>query len=92
MPRPPRPASGKSSVLDPETEQWNLLLLNALSKRKTPGMAVWAKPLPGGANQLDLGRGTYVVLGFISASVHVTPHVNLAAAVHRPVNLDWLFE
>ncbi len=85
-------AGGKSSVLDPETEQWNLLLLNALSTRKTPGMAVWAKPLPAGASELDLGKGAYVVLGFIPANYHVTPRVNLAAAGSGEANLDWLFE
>ncbi len=85
-------ASGKSSVLDPETEQWNLLLLNALSTRKTPGMAVWAKPMPAGANELDLGKGAYVVLGFIPANHHVTPRVNLATAGNGQANLDWLFE
>ena len=86
--------SGKNSVLDPETEQWNLLLLNAVSAPKVPAMAVWAKPLPAGANELDLGKGDYVVLGFIPADYHVTPHVNFAAASSGsgPVNLDWLFE
>ena len=52
-------------MLDPETEQWNLLLLNAVSAVKMQAMAVWAKPLPAGANDLDLGKGAYVVLGFI---------------------------
>lgn len=82
--------SKKSSVLDPETEQWNLLLLNALSATKSPTMAVWAKPLPAGANELDLGKGTYVVLGFIPEDVKVTPHVNFAEG--QTVDLDWFFE
>ncbi len=86
--------SGKSSVLDPETEQWNLLMLNAVGSPRAPAMAVWAKPLPAGENQLDMGRGDYVVLGFIPADYHVTPHVNFTAADNGsgPVNLDWLFE
>ena len=82
--------SKKSSVLDPETEQWNLLLLNALSATKSPTMAVWAKPLPAGANELDLGKGTYVVLGFIPEDLKVSPHVNFAEG--QTVNLDWFFE
>jgi hypothetical protein len=85
-------ASKENSVLDPETEQWNLLLLNAVSAPKVPAMAVWAKPLPAGANELDLGKGDYVVLGFIPADYHVTPHVNFAASGNGPANLDWLFE
>jgi hypothetical protein len=82
--------SKKNSVLDPETEQWNLLLLNAVTATKSPTMAVWAKPLPAGANELDLGKGTYVVLGFIPEDLKVTPHVNFAEG--QTVNLDWFFE
>jgi hypothetical protein len=87
-------ASRKNSVLDPETEQWNLLLLNAVSAGKMPAMAVWAKPLPAGMNDLDLGKGPYVVLGFIPEDLHVAPHVNFAAAGSDggAANLDWLFE
>jgi len=57
-------------------------------------MAVWAKPLPQGENELDLGKGEYVVLGFIPADYHVAPHVNFASAANEngSVNLDWLFE
>ncbi len=86
--------SKKNSVLDPETEQWNLVLLNAITAPKVPAMAVWAKPLPAGANDLDLGKGQYVVLGFIPADLHVAPHVNFGQATSdggNP-NLDWLFE
>jgi hypothetical protein len=87
-------ASKKNSVLDPETEQWNLVLLNAVAAPKVPAMAVWAKPLPAGTNDLDLGKGQYVVLGFIPADLHVAPHVNFAqtGAEIGPPNLDWLFE
>jgi hypothetical protein len=83
-------SSKKSSVLDPETEQWNLLLLNAVQAAKTPTMAVWAKPLPAGANELDLGKGTYVVLGFIPEDLKVAPHVNFVEG--QTVTLDWFFE
>jgi hypothetical protein len=87
-------ASKKNSVLDPETEQWNLLLLNAVSAAKMPAMAVWAKPLPAGMNDLDLGKGPYVVLGFIPKDLYVAPHVNFAQTGDQSgaVNLDWFFE
>jgi len=87
-------ASKKNSVLNPETEQWNLLLLNAVSAAKMPAMAVWAKPLPAGANDLDLGKGLYVVLGFIPEGLHMTPHVNFAQTgdENGTVNMDWFFE
>ncbi|HVU48358.1 MAG TPA: hypothetical protein VHD85_19670 [Terracidiphilus sp.] len=86
-------SSRKSSVLDPETEQWNLVLLNAVSAAKIAPMAVWAKPLPAGENELDLGKGEYVVLGFIPADLHVAPHINFAQQTgNNAPNLDWLFE
>jgi hypothetical protein len=85
-------SSTKNSVLDPETEQWNLVLLNAVSAAKAPAMAVWAKPLSAGENELDLGKGLYAVLGFIPADLHVAPHVNLTQESGRTANLDWLFE
>ncbi len=84
--------AGKNSILDPETEQWNLLLLNAISAPKVPAMAVWAKPLPAGPNQIDLGKGDYVVLGFIPADYHVTPHIDFSSSSNSAANLDWLFE
>jgi len=87
-------ASKKNSVLDPETEQWNLVLLNAIAAPKVPAMAVWAKPLPAGANDLDLGKGQYVILGFIPADDHVAPRMNFAQSGNGAglPNLDWLFE
>ena len=87
-------ASKKNSVLDPETEQWNLVLVNAVSAGKMASMAVWAKPLPAGANDLDLGNGSYVVLGFIPEDLHVAAHVNLGQVsdASGAANLDWLFE
>ncbi|MGA3129802.1 MAG: hypothetical protein ABSD59_03310 [Terracidiphilus sp.] len=87
-------SSQKSTALDPETEQWNLVLLNAVTAPRIPDMAVWAKPLAAGVNELDMGKGQYVVLGFIPADYHVTPHVNLAQTGNGggPPNLDWLFE
>ncbi len=86
--------SKRNSVLDPETEQWNLVLLNAVAAPRVPAMAVWAKPLPAGENELDLGKGEYVVLGFIAADLHVALHVNFAqtSGGNGPPNLDWLFE
>jgi len=87
-------SSRKNTVLDPETEQWNLVLLNAIAAPKLSAMAVWAKPLPAGQNELDLGKGQYVILGFIPADLHVAPHVNFAqtGSGGGPPNLDWLFE
>jgi hypothetical protein len=70
------------------------LLLNAVNAGKMSAMAVWAKSLPSGANDLDLGKGSYVVLGFIPEDLHVAAHVNFTQGKDEDgaVNLDWFFE
>lgn len=86
--------SKKALNVSPATEQWNILLPNALTTAKGLPVTVWTKPLPAGKNDLDLGKGTYVVVGFIPEDAHVTPHVKFstAGAEGQPPNLDWPFE
>ena len=86
--------SKKAMNVSPATEQWNILLPNALQTAKGLPVTVWAKPLPAGVNDLDLGKGAYVVVGFIPEDAHVTPHINFSTAETsgQPPNLDWLFE
>ena len=86
--------SKKAMNVSPATEQWNILLPNAITTAKGLPVTVWAKPLPAGKNDLDLGKGAYVVVGFIPEDSHVTPHVNFstAGANGQSPNLDWLFE
>ncbi len=69
-------SSSKVMNVSPATEQWNILLPNAISTAKGLPVTVWTKPLAAGRNDLDLGKGAYVVVGFIPEDVHVTPHVN----------------
>lgn len=88
--------SRKTTNVSPATEQWNLLLPNAVTpagKNALP-ISVWARPLPAGRNDLDLGVGAYVVLGFIPEDTHVTPHIIFSTTTNsnQPPNLDWLFE
>ncbi len=89
----------KNSInISPATEQWNILIPNALLTNQSHGHAlpisVWTKPLPAGRNDLDLGVGSYVVVGFIPASLHVSPHLDFSTTGQhgQPPNLDWLFE
>jgi len=86
--------SKKAMNVSPATEQWNILLPNALTTAKGLPVTVWTKLLPAGANDLDLGKGTYVVVGFIPEEAHVTPHVNFSTTGTdgKPPNLDWFFE
>jgi len=89
-------SSHKSVNVSPATEQWNILLPNAVvpSGKNALPITVWTKPLPAGRNDLDLGKGAYVVLGFIPEDAHVTPHVTFSTTAEggQPPNLDWLFE
>jgi len=87
-------SSSKAMNVSPATEQWNIVLPGAITTAKGLPVTVWAKPLAAGANDLDLGKGAYVVVGFIPESTHVTPHVNFSttSASGEPPNLDWLFE
>jgi hypothetical protein len=84
--------SRKARNVSPDTEQWNIVLPNAVMQKKGQPISVWAKPLPAGENDLDLGKGAYVVLGFIPEETHVTPHVNFDPNSKQPPNLDWMFE
>ncbi len=86
--------SRKALNVSPATEQWNILLPNAVTVAKGLPITVWTKPLPAGQNDLDLGKGAYLVLGFIPEDLHVIPHINFSTASKDglPPNLDWLFE
>ncbi len=87
-------SSSKAMNVSPATEQWNILLPNAITTARGLPVTVWTKTLPAGRNDLDLGKGAYVVVGFIPEDAHVTPHVNFSAPGEngQPPNLDWLFE
>jgi hypothetical protein len=87
-------SSSKAINVSPATEQWNILLPDALTTEKGLPVSVWTKPLPAGRNDLDLGKGAYVVVGFIPEDAHVSPHIDFSTtgANGQPPNLDWLFE
>ena len=88
--------SRKATNVAVETEQWNILLPNAVSPsgKKALPITAWTRPMPAGQNDLDLGKGAYIVLGFIPEDAHVTPHINFStsSANGQPPNLDWMFE
>jgi hypothetical protein len=86
--------SHKALNVSPATEQWNILLPDAVTEQRGLPITVWTKPLPAGENDLDLGKGAYIVLGFIPEDTHVVPHVNFSTTGTngQPPNLDWLFE
>ena len=76
-----------------EAENWNLLYPGAIPLTGKNGrtLSVWTTELPAGANDLNLGKTNFVVLGFVPASTHLAPHAAPTVAGSLP-NLDWLFE
>ena len=82
---------GSSGPANTDAESWNPVLFNAVTATRTAPLTVWAKPLPAGDNDLDLGRNAGVVLGFVPQNVQIQPHVALGATAAN-ANLDWLFE
>ena len=81
----------KGANMSADTEQWNLFLPDGITAHKEP-VSVWAKPLAAGDNELDLGDGTYVVLGFVPEDTHVAPGVQWGHQGREQPDLDWLFE
>ena len=77
-------SSHKALNVSPATEQWNILLPNAVMPTgKSLPITVWTKPLAAGRNDLDLGKGAYIVLGFIPESTRVVPHINFTTTSYR---------
>jgi hypothetical protein len=85
-------ASEHHQPASPAAGGWKLQSINAVTVKGNPALAVFSRTLPVGKHTLNLGRGAYVVLGF------VTPHAKLTSPIHfypgpedGRANLDWLF-
>lgn len=84
----------KGAAAAPPANEWEPVLRNGIAAEGHPGFTVWSHALPKGPNELDFGRGAYVVLGFIRRDVQPEPRMvffSQADARQRP-DLDWLFE
>lgn len=84
----------KGAAAAPPNDEWEPILRNGIEAARYPGFTVWSHALPKGKNELDFGRGAYVVLGFIKRDAQPEPRMvffSQAGAEHRP-DLDWLFE
>lgn len=87
------PPGSDGTNVSAATEQWNDALPDAITLSGGTSISIWARPLPAGRNELDLGKGDWVVLGFIPEGATVVPQVPVAANdANGPVNLDWMFE
>ncbi|HEX4156644.1 MAG TPA: hypothetical protein VHY48_13630 [Acidobacteriaceae bacterium] len=84
---------GLTGPSNTDAENWNPVLLNAITLDRGAPLDVWAAPLAAGENELDLSQ-PYVVLGFIAQNQKTQQRVvfTTAATPGQPPNLDWLFE
>lgn len=85
-------ASEHHQPASPANGDWKLRSINAVTVKDNPALTVFSRELSAGKHTLNLGRGAYVVLGFIS------PHAKLNTPIHfypsptdGRANLDWLF-
>lgn len=87
-------SSKKDRSAAPPVDEWNPVLHNAVTSAKTPAFTVYAYALPVGENDLDFGRGAYVVFGFIKKDVQLQPRMVFFSGPDRTrhPDLDWLFE
>jgi hypothetical protein len=78
---------------DPQSDTWQLQMLSGVVADKLPDLTIWSRAVPAGKSTIDVGRGPYVVLGFIPANAPAVPAVYFAESqTAQPPNLDWLFE
>lgn len=89
------PPGAAGTDVSAATEQWNLVLPDALTLSPSGrSINLWARQLAAGRNELDLGRGDWILAGFIPQNTVVVPQVrfNTQGTGAQPPNLDWLFE
>jgi hypothetical protein len=86
-------ASESHPPADPQPDAWQLQMLSGVVASKLPDLTIWSRTVPAGKSTIDVGRGPYVVLGFIAANAPATPSIYFSVAqTAPPPDLDWLFE
>lgn len=86
-------ASKKHHPADPQPGVWKLQMLSGIVSNNLPALTIWGRTLPRGDTTLNIGRGPYVVLGFIPIGVTVYPPIYFPKSQPlQPPDLDWLFE
>lgn len=76
----------------PEGGAWKLRMINGVTAKDNPSLAVWSCDLSAGTHQLNFGRGAYVVLGFVSPDAQLGAKISFYSSPQTGTpNLDWLF-
>ena len=82
----------QSSHARPPKWEWDPALLRSVVIDRFPGVTVHSHLFPAGKNLLDLGKGTFLLLGFTNASQTLQPRVVFPEGGGRQDQVDWLFE
>lgn len=73
-------------------DEWEPVLRDAVVVPGRPWLTVWTHKLPAGRNELDLGKGAYVILGFVKRDAELEPRLVFRSGDQGRADLDWLFE
>jgi hypothetical protein len=76
----------------PPTDEWEPVLRDGVIAGDHPRLTVWTHKLPAGANQLDFGKGAFVVFGFVRQDTDLRARVVFPSTARGAADLDWLFE
>ncbi len=87
-------SSKKGAAAAPPRDEWEPVYRNAVVAAGHPALTVYSHALPAGRNELDCGRGAYVVLGFARRDAQLNPRMVFFSEPGTNVraDLDWLFE
>jgi hypothetical protein len=76
----------------PPIDEWEPIFRDGAIVKDQPRLTVWAHKLPAGRNDLDLGKGAFVVLGFVRADADLRARIVFPSGEAGNADLDWLFE
>jgi hypothetical protein len=83
----------RNAAAAPPKEEWEAILHNGVIAEGQTAFTVYSHMLSAGRNELDFGRGAFVVLGFTKKDAQ--PEARVVFLTQSPggrANLDWLFE
>lgn len=76
----------------PPKDEWDLVLERGVLASRLPPVRVFSHLLPSGRNQVDFGKGGFVILGFVKPGSGVEAGLQGRRLSRNRGDLDWLFE
>lgn len=84
--------SGAGRWATPPKDEWDLVLESGVLAPRLPLVRVFSHLLPAGRNQVDFGKGGFVILGFVKPGSGVEAGLQSRRSSRSRGDLDWLFE